>query len=157
MGQPFRIMPKLPAGSMKTYQISAPISTHRRPATCREADCQAYLNGWTTSVDETTELGAAQAYYIRHDSGRRFTEERTIGLTVFRFEAGQTCFLPAPPGQPSTHRHSVPLERTPLFVVREGDWRGNPRGIEPRILGADDWVDDFANHQNKLAEARERG
>lgn len=156
---PFRIQPQLPPAAYKTFQISSPISTHRKPATCAEAQCSHYLGGWATVVDEGTELGQAQAYYIRHDSGRKFAEEPGgIGLTRFVFEAGQTCFLPPPPGQPPTHRHTVSLERPQIFVVREGDWRGNPRGIEPRIhTRAADWVDEFANHQQKLADARERG
>ena len=71
-----------------------------------------------------------------------------LGLTEFTFEAGQTCFV----------EHRVPLEREPLYVVRDGDWRGNPRGTAPRIhTRPDDWVDDFAEHQQRLADRFEQG
>ena len=36
---------------------------------------------------------------------------------VFTFEAGQQCFT----------QHHVP-DRPQFFVVRDGDWRGNPTG-----------------------------
>lgn len=150
MGQPFRIAPKLPASAMRTFQISSPVASHFRQATCVEARCEAYLSGWATMADETTEQGQRAAYYIRHDSGRRFTEARSeLGITVFTFEPGQRCF--------ASDAHRVPLERPALFVAREGDWRGNPRGVEARIMRADDWVDEFATHQAVIAQAIERG
>src|SRR5258708_39959331 len=72
--QPFWVPPALPAAAMKTYQISAPLATHWRPATCEEAECLAYLHGGQTSCDESTELGQRQVAYIRHDKTRKHAE-----------------------------------------------------------------------------------
>lgn len=141
--QPFaRVSPAY----VKTYAISSPISTHYRTGTCDEAGCLAHRHGWQTNVDETTELGQKQAHYIRRLSGRRHTERRSeVGITVFEFEAGQRCFT----------THKVSLERPEFYIVREGDWRGNPRGTSPRVhSGPDPWVDDFATHQGRIAAAR---
>lgn len=149
MTQPFRIVPRLPASAVKTYQLLAPVRTHFRPAMCADVDCAAYLRGWETRVDESTDLGARQAHYIRREARRRYVETRErSGLTVFVFEAGQSCF----------RQHRSALERQPLYVVRDGDWRGNPRGTEPRIHDRpDDWVDDFATHQGRIVDTLNQG
>lgn len=144
-----RITPALPAAAYKTYTLSAPLSTHWRPGTCEEADCQAYRNGWITRVDETTELGQKQAYHIRKMAGRRFREQREpAGLTAFVFEAGQACFT----------QHQVPLERDVRYLVQGGDWRGNPQQTGTRVhKRGEDWLNDFAEHQDKLKTTLERG
>lgn len=146
---PNRILPQLPAQAFKTYQIVAPVSTHFRDATCAEVDCAAYLSGWRTVVDERVDLGQGQAHYIRTESGRRFVEHRDeAGMTVFEFPAGQKCFRP----------HKARLDRPEIYVVTGGDWRGNPRGLEPRRhANADDWIDDFATHQQTLADRLNQG
>lgn len=143
--------PALPATAVKTYAISAPLATHFRPATCAEMDCPQYLNGWRTLVDERIELGMAQAYYIRKELGHRFRETRTeTGLTAFTFEPGQRCF--------KSHLHRTRIERPEIFLVREGDWRGNPRGTETRRHASPaDWQDDFAQHQQTLANRLKEG
>lgn len=140
-------MPKMSPGAYTTYQIAAPAKTHWRDASCAEVDCGAWLHGWRTVVDEATDLGASQAYYIRHDSGRGFTEVRQPdGLTAFTFEAGQRCFSP--------HRIQA---RPEFFVVRHGDWRRST--IDRVHTRPVDWVEDFALHQDKIATVvkRERG
>jgi len=143
------LQPNMPVTAYKTYRILAPVSSHFRPGTCAEADCPHYLSGWQSRIDESTELGQRQAHYIRRESGRRFTEHRDeAGLTVFGFEAGQKCFG----GQ-----HQVRLDRPELYVVQDGDWRGNPTGRVRRHANATDWVDDFGEHQNGLAAQMERG
>lgn len=149
LGEPFRIEPRMPAGMLKTYEISAPKSTHFRDATCAEVDCEYQREGWQSVIDESTELGRAQAHYIRNKSGRRFTEDRNHapGVTVFRFEAGQTCF----------NQHEKRLDRPELYIVRGGDHRGNPVGDHRQHASAGDWVDDFANHQDKLATELNKG
>ncbi len=145
-GRLFRIEPKLPVTAMQTYAVSAPAATHWREATCREVDCPMHLNGWQTLVDERTALGRAQAGYIRHKSVRSFSEARdAAGLTVFTFPAGQTCF----------RQHRVRVEREEIFIKFPGDHRG--RTGEARVLRPQDWVDDFAEHQEKLADRLERG
>lgn len=146
----FRIEPNMPPGAYQTFQVSSPIQTHWRPATCAEAECPHYLSGWRTDIDETTDLGAAQAYYIRHDRSRRHVEDKLPdGRTSFTFEAGQPCF--------QASQHKVPLGRPELFVVRGGDWRGNPTGESYQHTSAESWLDQFACHQDKLAETIERG
>lgn len=139
-----RIEPALPVGAVKTYGILAPRSTHWRPSTCAEVECPAWRSGWRTLVQVTTELGAQQAYYIRMHSGRAFTagDPDADGMVTFVFPPGQQCFA----------EHPKRLEREEIYVVRDGDWRGNPRGTAPtRHKRAADWVDDFANHQDRLA------
>lgn len=143
-----RIVPQAGAEHFKTYAISAPISTHFRPATCAEAECGAHTNGWKTLADETTTQGQWIAAEVRR-SGRRFTVTREAGITAFVFEPGQTCF--------AVSKHRVPLERDPVFLVKGGDFRGNPRGIELVTRKPEDWVDDFATHQDKVAAAVQRG
>jgi hypothetical protein len=149
----FRIEPNMPAAAYKTYSIAAPRATHWRPATCAEAQCDAYLHGWKTVIDEATELGMGQAYYIREQSGRRFREERLPGgRTEFYFEPGQRCF------RSGDQRHYVRLDRQEIYVVRDGDHRGNPRGTEPRRhTRARDWTEDFALHQDRIARQTQRG
>jgi len=145
----FRLQPQLPAGSMKTYQVLAPKATHFRRATCAEVDCANYLNGWKTPIDESTDLGKKQAHYIRNSQGRHFTEDRNIapGITMFIFEAGQTCFS----------EHQVRLDKPEIYLVKGGDWRGNPTGMKREHVNAGDWVDDFANHQDQLATRLNQG
>jgi hypothetical protein len=143
-----RITPALGAEHMQTYALAAPLATHWRPATCEEVDCANQAAGWRTVVDEATDLGQRQAAYVRTQAGRAFGEHREGPLTVFTFPAGQRCFA----------AHQQPLEREPLYLVRGGDWRGNPRGVPVRRhVRAADWVDDFANHQLDLRDRLERG
>jgi hypothetical protein len=147
----FRIIPKIGADAYKTYEIAAPLPSHFRPGTCAEVDCEHYLRGWQTAIDESSNLGQAQAYHIRQRAGRAYTEARgEHGLTVFTFPPGQPCFRAG--------EHRVSLERDPLFLVRGGDWRGNPRGVPTRQhASAEDWRDDFGEHQDRIATTIERG
>lgn len=126
----------------RTYQIVAPISTHFRPATCEEVDCDAYRHGWKTLVPSNSD----QALYIRSGaSGRRFIEvndscDETIGMTEFIFEAGQRCF--------GASKHVVPLERDPIFNVREN-------GLTRRHTRPELWTEDFAGHLDKVRRIKE--
>lgn len=147
-----RITPNLPASAYRTFQIVSPLSTHWRPASCEEFECEQYLRGWKSAIDESTELGQKQAHYIRKMSGRKFTESRDEqpGLTVFTFEAGQTCF--------SSGQHKVPLGRPEHYLVKGGDWRGNPAGLATRKHAKPEhWVEDFQENQDKLIRQIERG
>lgn len=147
-----RITPNLPASAYRTFQIASPLSTHWRPATCAEAECANYERGWQSLIDETTELGQRQAYYIRKQSGRKFTEDKDWQppLTLFTFDAGQSCF--------SSDGHKVPVGRPEHYLVRGGDWRGNPTGMSPRKHSkAEFWVEEFQENQDKLIRQRERG
>ena len=79
MSQPFRIPPALPVHQMKSYRIVVPRATHWRPATCAESDCQAYLLGWLTTVDEGTDLGR----------GRRITSAASPAAATARNGTGR--------------------------------------------------------------------
>jgi hypothetical protein len=142
-----RLSPQLPVHVMKTYGIVAPLSTHFRDAVCAEVSCQAYANGWKTIIDVSDAIGRQRANYIRLHSGRQFTVTEQGTLVTFTFHSGQHCFK----------QHKVRLEREENFVVRGGDWRGNPRQEGFQHKNAADWVDDFANHQDRIATAHERG
>jgi hypothetical protein len=147
-GPVFRVEPKLGPEAFKTYQILAPKNSHFRPASCKEVECAAWANGWQTTVNETTPLGQQQADYIRRRSGRTYKETNENGFTTFVFVPGQRCFA----------EHSVSLEREPLFLVRGGDFRGNPTGQRPtQHVRPEDWVEDFAEHQQGLADTIEKG
>lgn len=138
------VLPLGPASAYQTYSITAQPDTGV-VAACHEVGCAAWRNGWETTVDESTNLGLAQARYIRHQSRRTFTESRTAaGLTVFRFESGQRCFA----------EHRTKRDR---FVSRDGDWRGNPTGRVHVHARPEDWVEDFAEHEGRLADLRQRG
>jgi hypothetical protein len=131
----------------KTYAISSPVSTHTRRAQCSEVECSAHLNGWRTSLDLSTDLGKAQARYVREKSGRAYEVIAKSPILILEFRAGQECFA----------EHRVPLHREPLYLIKGGDHRGNPAGIPTVQRTERDWVDDFGDHQLKIKEARERG
>lgn len=143
----FRVHPQLGPQGYKTYQISAPRLTHTRAATCAEVDCAGWAHGFRSTVDTSTALGVRQAAYIEAKSGRTYTRAQTGTLITYTFPAGQQCFT----------AHRVPLERAPVYLVRDGDYRGNPYGTRPVARRAEDWVDDFATHQQQLADRRQRG
>jgi hypothetical protein len=143
----FRIEPAMPSHAYKTFAMESPLHTHMRQATCEEYGCDHYHQGWRVHVEALTPdlLHAAKA------SGRRYREEQVAeGQTYLIFEAGQPCFRAA------THR--LPIGRPPLFLVKGGDWRGNPRGTQTRRYDRpDQWVDDFATHQQTLADQIQKG
>lgn len=132
----------IPGNSHRTYQIVAPRSTHFRPATCEEVDCAAWRNGWKTLVPDDS----PQAEYIRSGgSGRRYVEstghaDLAGGVAEFMFEAGQKCF--------AADKHVVPLEREPLFNVRENDL--TRRHTRPEL-----WAEDMDEHLSKIRRFRE--
>jgi hypothetical protein len=145
--EPFRVDPKAPVEAMKTYGLRAPLATHFREATCEQAGCPAFQNGWRTVIDERTDLGQRQARYIRKESGRRFEAMWEGGLTVFLFEAGQRCF----------GRHHMPLDREPTYLVLGGDWRGNPTGERRVHQRGEDWRDDMSTSLDATRRRQERG
>lgn len=142
-----RKMVRLPAMAMKTYKILQPPDTHI-VSTCEAVGCEGWKNGWDSIIDESTELGQNQANWIRSgNTGRSYRElPRTdLGLTVFRFEAHQRCF--------AEHR-----TRQQIFGVVGGDFRGNPLHLPPRRHARPiDWVEDFALHQQAIADRLEKG
>lgn len=142
-----RIQPALPVGAYKTYQILAPRDTHFRRVSCEEYACANYANGWKSVINEATDLGRQQAQYIRFYSRLKFTEERQADLTVFVFRSGQQCF----------EQHRERIDKPEIFVVRGGDWRGNPTGQVRRHVKSSDWVEDFAEHQDRIKTQIEKG
>ena len=129
------------------YRILNPTETHYRPATCEEVGCQHYLEGWQSLIDEATELGQRQAAFIRGDRTRRHTEARNeAGITVFTFEAGQSCF------RAGEHRTNV--GRAPLYVV------DTPRDgrVQRRLHSSpDSWGDDLRTHQEDILGGLNKG
>jgi len=141
-----RLPPNLPTAAYQTFQISAPLETHWRSASCAEVDCPQYLNGWRVRLEGLSE----EDRWAIHRSGRKFERhEIAAGETWLMFEAGQSCF--------AASEHKLPLGRPELFVVRGGDWRGNPTKEFRQHTSADSWVDEFATNQDKIAEVIERG
>lgn len=141
-----RAAPRGPAQAYVTYRIISP-SDREVVTVCSQVGCLSWQHGWDTLVDETSDLGRRQAAWIRTGrTGRSYRELRgPDGQTVFRFDAHQRCF--------TEHR-----TRPELYVVQDGDWRGNPRRTQPRIHDrAEDWVEDFATHQDRLNTAQRRG
>ena len=122
------------------YGINRPLSSHWRRATCAEMDCPQYLFGFETLIDEATQFGQHQAAYIRHQSGRHFTEERQAsGLTRFVFPAGQRCF----------REHKIPLEREPILTRASlGD---------KVVLERGRWVEDFNENSERINKQRKEG
>lgn len=149
----YRPEPNLPVHAYKTYTLSAPIKSHFRRATCAEADCIAYREGWTiplAGIDPKLE-------YIARHSGKRFREAELAGGKYLVFEPGQDCFR--------MHDHFVSLEREPFYLVGRGDWRAKNSEFAARRwerearqhANGEDWVDDFANHQDRINTVVERG
>lgn len=169
-----RVAPGWPVQAFQTFQIASPRQTHTRPATCAEVDCDAHRYGWRTTVP----ADSPQAAYIRAEcspvdaplspaaaAGRRRYREVTdvhetvagaglpagqvLGVIVFEFPAGQTCFA----------EHRVKLDRPELYVVRDGDWRtsGDPTARHRQHTKPEHWVDEFATHQDNVATARQKG
>jgi hypothetical protein len=136
-----RLQPAMSPQSYKTYAVAAPRATHWRDATCAEADCPMYANGWRTVVD----AGSEADVYIRADRSRRHVAEvLPDGQVAFTFEAGQACFA----------QHRVKREIPELFVVRDGDWRWSRNAVRRT---PEDWVDDFRTHQDRLADRLKQG
>lgn len=162
-----RIAPQMGAAAYKSFIVASPLDRcyRRRRARCEEILCPAYVHGWVSVVDETTPLGEWRAGYIRRESGRTFTEERADleraavlgcqpGMTVFTFPAGQPCFDTLG----DTHVVAERIEDAPqLYVVRDGDWRGNPTGNVRQHANGADWSEDMGEHLIRLNEQIDRG
>jgi hypothetical protein len=143
----------------RTFSIWTPPS-EMRPATCADVDCGAHRNGFMIRTDPATELGARQAKWIRANCvvdgrrrlptlRRRYVERvEPDGAVTFVFPAGQRCFK----------EHERRVGDGELFVVRPGDWRVRPRRDQLTVhTRADLWQEQFAQHQDGLAETVRRG
>jgi len=146
--EPFRFPDRIGAEFFKTYGVARPQATHWRKATCQEVGCKNFANGWRIFIDLSTDLGQRQGRYIRDHSGRKYTVVGQANSNVMlEFPAGQKCFA----------EHRIPLDREPICYIRGGDHRGNPTKTPTRKLRADQWVEDFSEHQGNIKEAKERG
>jgi hypothetical protein len=77
---------------------------------------------------------------------------------AFTFTAGQPCFSLSSrhPGR-GYGWHDVQTEAEPLYVVRDGDWRGNPSGRKRVHRSGVEWVEEFGEHQQELADRIAQG
>jgi hypothetical protein len=139
----------------QTFSMRRPLGTHWRKATCAEYECNEYLRGFVLKIDLGTDLGQRQYHYVTHDRTRSYTLDR-VGdrLVHVLYGPGNECFASA--AKEATH--IVQNGRPPFYLVSGGDWRGNPRGT-PRYVHRrpEDWVENFAEHQDKLATIKQRG
>ncbi|MFB6548674.1 hypothetical protein [Streptomyces sp. NPDC056405] len=136
----------MPAHAYTTYTVRSPISTHWRKASCAESGCQAYGKGWRVRKENLT----PELLHTATHSGRKYSELSIAqGETYLVFEPGQPCFAE------STHR--VPLDRPELYLVRGGDWRGNPRGEGRTHTKAEHWLEDLHEHTDRINRAIEAG
>ncbi|MFJ4682059.1 hypothetical protein [Streptomyces sp. NPDC088789] len=134
----------------------SPLTTHMRQATCEEVGCDQFRQGWRVHLEALTpdlvhEARTARCVVNGRQVPYRYREERVAeGQTYLVFEAGQPCFRVA--------EHRAPIGRPPLYLVRDGDHRGNPRGTKARFhQRPDNWVEDFAEHQQALADEIKKG
>jgi hypothetical protein len=146
-----RIAPLLPATAMKTFEVRMPLSTHFRPASCQESDCNHWRDGWVTGfsdVDLPHKWEAAQTYGgIAHRRGLRFTVQRVGNTVTFTF----------PPGQQCIEGHRVAIDRPPLYIARDGDWRGNPRKVSRLHANAQDFREDWLTTEDRFRTLQKRG
>lgn len=145
--EPFRVQPQ---GPVSGYRSFGQRITRRVRATCAEVECDAYANGWVTSVptggqDESVIVAACDG---RVDGMRRQWETRLTlnGFTEYRFPPGQPCF--------KASAHTVPL--AVQHYHRDGDWRGNPTGVVVAHPDIRSWIDEFGEHQQRVADQRQR-
>jgi hypothetical protein len=139
-----RVEPTLPAHLMRTHYILAPLNTHWRRGTCEEAECRPYLEGWGTPAKAFNEEDLSR---LRHMGYKWGVVQIAEGEDHFWFEAGQRCF------RSWAEPHMVQLERPGIFLVRDGDHRGNPRKTEPVVFsGPDSWADSLNTNLEKLQD-----
>ncbi len=146
-----RIAPNMGPEAYKTYGMSMPLSSHWRAATCEEVSCDAWIHGWVSTFDLSTDLGQRQFEFCKNDRERGFSMQRPgLSLVKFVYPPGNRCFR--------SSEHRLPLDRPARLYVAEGDFRGNPRRIPARVhTRAEHWVEDFSEHQDRLATAIQRG
>lgn len=135
-----RWTPALPVTAMKTYALSL----YKRKATCAEAECEHYLKGWVSPVP----IGSTDEEILKRSGRKWFRVEERDGMHLYYFGEGQKCF--------KANQHFVTVDREPLHIVRDGDWRANPTGRRTQ-LRADQWLDSFKESTAKVIERKERG
>ena len=147
-----RLAPDAGPERYKTFTMSSPFESHWRRADCEEVECSDFLHGFVMTVDFSNELGQKQLYYLtKLDKDRRYHLQRTGQWEVkLIYGPGNPCF--------KRGEHRVQIDREPFYLVCEGDWRGNPRKLPPVVhRRVEDWVDQFANHQEEVSTTIQRG
>jgi len=153
----------VPQHAMTTYGIVRP-PDHWRAATCAEVDCVPHAHGWTSLLPAgSDDLAFITGRVCRGDVDghrRHYTAEPTPdGFVRLTFPAGQPCF--------AVTRHRVSVQRPPVFLVRPGDARSNPRGdplVSVRLARSrgriharpEDWVEDSAETLDSVRTVREK-
>lgn len=149
MQTPNRLNPAMPARAYQTFQILAPKKTHTVEASCEDVECEQYARGWRMKIDLQTDLGQRQAHYIKHLSGRAYkVVSQRDGLVELEFAPNQPCF------QQHRKRNELPEK----YLVKGGDHRGNPLKTPTRVHKKPEfWVEEFAENQDRIARAIEKG
>lgn len=130
----------------RTFQITSPLSTHWRKATCAEVDCPQYTNGWRVRVEGLP----PEMLHTAKTCGRKFTELHVAeGENWLVFEAGQACFRAA--------EHRKLIGRQEIFIARDGDFRGNPTGAVRKHTKPEFWIEDMQENQGRLADLHQQG
>lgn len=138
----------VPVGAYQTFTLRRPRTPEFwRKATCDEVDCVRKRNGWRTVLDVGTATGARTAKWIVDFSGRHGSIERAGNQVTFTFAAGQDCF----------ESHKVAIEREPLYIVRDGDHRGNPTGRRRVHQRGTDWVEHMQEDLDKFRHDKRQG
>lgn len=141
-----RITPEGNPQDYRTFQITSPLSTHWEPATCVQVQCGQYTNGWRVRVEGLP----PEMLHSAKTAGRKYTELRVAeDENWLVFEAGQPCF--------GSSKHRRLLDRQELFIVRDGDWRGNPTGRVRKHTRPEDFIDEMQENQGRLAELHQQG
>lgn len=126
--------------------------TRTLAATCAEVDCAHWLKGWGIKIQrsdrDSVEL-IEQACDGRADGHLRKWSRIDVldgDFVSLWFEPGQPCF--------KATSHRVPWDAS--WYHRDGDWRGNPSGLVVAHANARSWVDEFGEHQLRIAGERQR-
>lgn len=137
-----------------TYELLQPVGTHRRAATCEEAGCRPHHDGWSTSLipgstDEALILATCRGEV---DGIRRPqpTPTRTPeGFNRYVVPAGTPCF--------KARTHTVLLDRPAFGIRRDGNKLGVGSDQLYQHSNLDEWVEDFGDHQQGLADEAAKG
>lgn len=137
----------LPARNFQTFGAVRPLATHWRKATCAEADCEPYRDGWWTIVPaDSPQLKIVFEAINGADGFRRNGVEKPSedpGMRSFWFEPGTPCF--------KASEHKVPLERPEVFYRRDGDLVRNAGGLY-RFDRHDQWQEEWNDRTDRLRQ-----
>jgi hypothetical protein len=136
---PQRNIPELPTQFHRTYSIRNRPGSFRK-ATCAEVECEAYLNGWTFTVQELSE----KDYHLATNANRHFeTVEVNKDRTLLVFPSGQPCF--------AAGSHKIENDKPKIYLAGRGDFRM----FDPRKavrFNSTDFLDKWASDMDKRNE-----